>query len=741
MQLSILLEKDGLSGNATFNTFHDSKNRIWIPTTKGVTLCREIQNSKGEWLFKFEKIHGNTSDNYNATNLLETSKGEIYAWQTAVGLTFGDFKPDFYLGRFDGEKFIEIPSPFEDKLRMMNSQFFELRESPDGNLLLEGLFTNELSELPTARSYIMVYKDRQWSKAPDKWKIPEEQLHYVGTLDNGMYYLTVNGFYNFNGNEFINLIDSVDANANFQLLKGASVAGTKTDNQADGKLFIRLRNRGLVIFDGTNLNFYTKKDGLPSANLYNPNPDSKGNMMFSHPSGALIVRDNKFQTYYDEGSNLTGGANVTTLDGNGNLVMHYRGIGLLIKQQDHKTYPLKLSSVLIDTVSFFYNYPQDLSHTENSLIFNFAVLNYKDPKQTNYEYILDGYDKDWSRPGNLSFAQYQNLPTGSYTFRVKGITSNGVKTNEASYSFIIAPPFWKTWWAYTFYVILVGLGLYSTRNYEKRRMKLREAERVRKERTDARLREAELRAQISEAENQRKSKELEEARQLQLSMLPRELPNLPNIEIAVYMKTATEVGGDYYDFSFSSDGSLNVAIGDATGHGMKAGTLVSLMKALFTSDSIKLEIGEFFQSSNEALKKMRMERVMMGFAMLNLKDSKVKLINAGMPPIYLHQKISQKVEEIALHCLPLGALSTARFNIQELEITQGDTVLMMSDGFPELQNEHGELYGYERVQETFEKVVGKHPEEIITYLNDEASRWINGNEPDDDLTFVVMKVK
>jgi ligand-binding sensor domain-containing protein len=561
--LITVTENDGLSGNATFNTFHDSRNRIWIPTTKGVTLCREIQNSKGEWLFKFEEIYSNTSTTYNATNLIETSKGDIYAWQTAVGITFGNFKPDFYLGRFDGEKFVEIPSPFDDELQMMKSQFIELRESPDGNLLLEGQFSNELSELPTAITYIMVYKDGQWSRAPDKWKIPEEQLHYVGTLDNGMYYLTVNGFYNFNGTEFINLIDSVDANANFQLLKGASVAGTKTDNQADGKLFIRLRNRGLVIFDGTNLIFYTKKDGLPSANLYNPNPDSEGNMMFSHPSGALIIKDNKFQTYYDDGSNLTGGANVTTLDGNGNLVMHYRGIGLLVIQQDHKTYPLKLSSVIIDTTSYFYNYPQDLSYTENSLVFNFAVLNFKDPKQTNYEYILDGYDKDWSRPGNLSFAQYQNLPTGSYTFRVKGITSNGVKTNEASYPFIIAPPFWKTWWAYSFYVILVGLGLVGIRKYELDRRKERESKK------------------FLQLENDRKTKELEEARQLQLSMLPKELPKLPHLDIAVYMKTATEVGGDYYDFHLHIDGTLTVILGDATGHGMMSGMMVSIMKSLF----------------------------------------------------------------------------------------------------------------------------------------------------------------
>jgi two-component system NtrC family sensor kinase len=67
--------------------------------------------------------------------------------------------------------------------------------------------------------------------------------------------------------------------------------------------------------------------------------------------------------------------------------------------------------------------------------------------------------------------------------------------------------------------------------------------------------EQQLRAQKAEAENERKSKELEEARQLQLSMLPKELPQLPNLDIAVYMKTATEVGGDYYDFHVGMDGT------------------------------------------------------------------------------------------------------------------------------------------------------------------------------------------
>ncbi len=84
-----------------------------------------------------------------------------------------------------------------------------------------------------------------------------------------------------------------------------------------------------------------------------------------------------------------------------------------------------------------------------------------------------------------------------------------------------------------------------------------------------------------EAENEQRAKELEEARQLQLSMLPKNVPQLPDLEIAAYMKTATEVGGDYYDFHVADDGTLTIAIGDATGHGLKAGTVVTATKSLF----------------------------------------------------------------------------------------------------------------------------------------------------------------
>ncbi|MCB9249363.1 MAG: hypothetical protein H6613_12865 [Ignavibacteriales bacterium] len=127
-----------------------------------------------------------------------------------------------------------------------------------------------------------------------------------------------------------------------------------------------------------------------------------------------------------------------------------------------------------------------------------------------------------------------------------------------------------------------------------------------------------------EAENRRKTEELEEARQLQLSMLPKELPQLPNLDIAVYMKTATEVGGDYYDFHIGLDGTLTVVVGDATGHGMKAGTMVTTTKSLFNVLAPNPNIIDTFHEMTRCLKLMQMDKLSMCMTMLKFRVTKFK---------------------------------------------------------------------------------------------------------------------
>ena len=86
-----------------------------------------------------------------------------------------------------------------------------------------------------------------------------------------------------------------------------------------------------------------------------------------------------------------------------------------------------------------------------------------------------------------------------------------------------------------------------------------------------------------EAESARKGQELARARELQLSMLPRELPCVPGLDVAATTSTAAEVGGDFYDARPDGSGGLLIAFGDATGHGLAAGIMVTAVKALFTS--------------------------------------------------------------------------------------------------------------------------------------------------------------
>ena len=159
-----------------------------------------------------------------------------------------------------------------------------------------------------------------------------------------------------------------------------------------------------------------------------------------------------------------------------------------------------------------------------------------------------------------------------------------------------------------------------------------------------------------------KKKELDEARELQLSMLPKELPKLPNLDIAVYMKTATEVGGDYYDFQVGEDGTLNVALGDATGHGMQAGTLVTLIKGLFTSEVSNKEILNFFNDTSKTIKEINLGRLMMAFSLLKIKGKLLQFSSAGLPPMYIYRKNSKSIEEVDKQGMPLGAMRNFKYN-------------------------------------------------------------------------------
>jgi serine phosphatase RsbU (regulator of sigma subunit) len=91
--------------------------------------------------------------------------------------------------------------------------------------------------------------------------------------------------------------------------------------------------------------------------------------------------------------------------------------------------------------------------------------------------------------------------------------------------------------------------------------------------------------------------------------------------------------------------------------------------------------------------------------------------------------------------MPLGSMKGIAYDTKEFKVERGDTLLLMSDGFAELKNNAKEIYGYKKARNSFEEVATKEAGEIVTFLKEEGKRWTNDKEPDDDVTFVVIKVK
>lgn len=252
--------------------------------------------------------------------------------------------------------------------------------------------------------------------------------------------------------------------------------------------------------------------------------------------------------------------------------------------------------------------------------------------------------------------------------------------------------------------------------------------------------EQETEQRLLRSEYERKTRDLEEARTFQLSLLPKTLPAHPAYDIAVSMQTATEVGGDYYDFHHSETGVLTVAVGDATGHGARAGTMVTVVKSLFSADSGWSAPKEFLTGAAAAVKRMELGRMAMGLTLARLEEKTVTLSTAGMPPALLFRQSSGKVEEIALEGMPLGALAFEYKEVR-LGVEPGDTLLLMSDGLPELQDGQGEPFGYVRVRSLFQDLGRRTPEEVVAGLTDAAQAWTEGRPPNDDMTFVVVRVR
>lgn len=384
-----------------------------------------------------------------------------------------------------------------------------------------------------------------------------------------------------------------------------------------------------------------------------------------------------------------------------------------------------------------------LHHFENDITIEMTALHFAYPEYNQYQYWLENYDDGWRHGGTNRLAVYTNLNPGKYIFHAMGSNGDGIwSEKEATLVIIIHPPWWQTRLAYIVYVLMILGTAYMiirwVRHREQEKSRIRETE-LHAQTAEAHAHAAEMEAIAYKAEDERKTRELEEARNLQLAMLPKQIPHVPHLDIAVYMKTATEVGGDYYDFNLSKSGVLTIAVGDATGHGMRAGNMVVITKSLFKDLGDDMRIPEFFHKCTGIMKNMNMEKIFMALSIVRIKGNNVCISSSGMPPAFLLRKAESSVEKILIKGMPLGAVNNFPYQERSFTMSKGDILLLLSDGLPELFNEQMEMYEYERIVSILKDSGESASQQVIDRLLKSAKNWC-GNKPQaDDMTFVVVK--
>ena len=245
---------------------------------------------------------------------------------------------------------------------------------------------------------------------------------------------------------------------------------------------------------------------------------------------------------------------------------------------------------------------------------------------------------------------------------------------------------------------------------------------------------------LRKIEEDRKNGELKAARDLQLSMLPKELPKRADLDIATFIRSSTEVGGDYYDFFPQPEGNLYSICGDATGHGVTSGMMVSVAKAGLNGIG-PIKPNKILQKLNGVVKRIDLGTLRMSMNIAEITNDEVFLSSAAMPPIYLYKAATKQVEEFMNNGLPLGGLRDEEFILETRAFEPGDVLVQLSDGLPEAPNSKGEMYDYDQLKNLIQASCHLSSQEIIDTLIKSVDQWMEGQNNPDDITLVVTKKK
>jgi ligand-binding sensor domain-containing protein/signal transduction histidine kinase len=162
------------------------------------------------------------------------------------------------------------------------------------------------------------------------------------------------------------------------------------------------------------------------------------------------------------------------------LVQEFLAYGKPFSPAQNEAILKRFGNIQFEGITPFYPLPQKLKlpYEHNQVSFEFAAVETVRPQMVKYQYMLEGYDKNWSPVTNRANASFGNIYEGTYTFKLKAQGANGAWTKLITYTFRVLPPWYRSWWAYTTYGILLLISIYRFDRYQKQRIIKKERQRT-----------------------------------------------------------------------------------------------------------------------------------------------------------------------------------------------------------------------------------------------------------------------
>ncbi|UCD63394.1 MAG: SpoIIE family protein phosphatase [Candidatus Zixiibacteriota bacterium] len=255
-------------------------------------------------------------------------------------------------------------------------------------------------------------------------------------------------------------------------------------------------------------------------------------------------------------------------------------------------------------------------------------------------------------------------------------------------------------------------------------------------------------------EREKLAKEIEVASEIQKTLLPRKLPEVPHLEIDALYRAASVIGGDLYDIFKISEERYCLAVADVSGKGVPASLVMSILRTVLQIQAAEETSAKKLLTRVDGYLSQNIPTGMFITIFLVIYDaetSRISLVSAGHTPMLFYDASKKAVDKVNPKGLPLGVpLAEGRSFEESLEelvvkLNHEDMFLLFTDGITEARGRDNSQFGMERLTAFFESYLNEHAAEPVSNLSEALVNQLDDftgfAKAADDVTFVVARCR